>query len=406
MPYQTFEFPNADGHMLSARWDLPADGEPVATALFAHCFTCSKNLASIGHITRALAAAGIATLRFDFTGLGESEGAFSETGLSSNVDDLVTAAEFMASEFGAPSILIGHSFGGAAVLRAAERIPTVVAVATIAAPSSADHVRKLLRGSEDEIERAGEAVVELGGRSFQIRDSFLDDLEEHRIDEAVASLGAALLILHGPLDQTVGIEHAARIFEHARHPKSFVSLDQADHLLTDAADSRYAGAVIAAWAGRYVRFSGEERADRAPTDNRIISRTGNDGFRTEIMANGHSLVADEPLAVGGSNTGPTPYNLLAAALAACTGMTLRMYADRKKWQLEGVTVRITHSKVHATDCRECEERDGKIDHLYRELEFEGDLDDSQRRRLVEIANRCPVHRTLESDVKIETALKS
>lgn len=404
MPTSKFEFENERGDRLSARLDLPPDGDPAAYALFAHCFTCSKNLAAVGNITRTLAARGIATVRFDFTGLGESEGDFAETHFSSNVEDLIHAARYMEAHLEAPSMLIGHSFGGAAVLRAAEHIPSARAVVTIGAPSSTDHVRRLLRDSEQEIRRRGEAEVSLADRPFKIRAAFLEDLALHRIQEAARNLGRALLILHAPMDDQVGVENAAEIFTAAKHPKSFVSLDDADHLLTNPADSEYAGGVIVAWAARYVGSSGEKHRDRAPSDNRIVARTGQQGYRTEIMANGHALVADEPLSVGGTNGGPTPYNLLAAALGACTTMTLRMYADRKEWPLEEATARLKHSRVHAEDCATCEEADTRIDVLDREIFLTGPIDEAQRERLLEIANRCPVHQTLEGEIRIETRL--
>lgn len=404
MPSEKIRFVNDRGDRLAARLDLPVDGAPIAYALFAHCFTCSKNLGAVGHISRALTQAGIAVWRFDFTGLGESEGDFADTHFASNVQDLVAAARAMDARGEAPRILIGHSLGGAAVLRAAAEIPSAVAVATIAAPFDPAHVKRLLVDRVEEIEARGEAEVELGGRRFTIRKSFLDDLDAHDMAAAVGSLGKALLVLHGPLDQTVGIENAARIFEQARHPKSFISLDHADHLLGDAADSRYVGAVIAAWAGRYVEAPQEELKQGAPNDNRVVARTGGGGFRTEILANGHALVADEPASVGGTNTGPTPYDLLAAALGACTSMTLRMYADRKDWPLTAATVRVRHRKIHAADCDHCEENTAKIDHLDREVYLEGPLDEAQQARLLEIANRCPVHRTLEGDIVVETRL--
>jgi uncharacterized OsmC-like protein len=278
-------------------------------------------------------------------------------------------------------------------------------VATIGAPCSPDHVTHLIEDHVDEIEARGEAEVVLAGRRFTIRKDFLDDLEEHRMEEVIRNLDAALLILHAPLDEIVSIDNAARIFRHARHPKSFVSLDQADHLLSDPADSRNAGTVIGAWAGRYVGEPQHDRKQRAPNDNRVVVRTGREGFRTDVLANGHALVADEPAAVGGTNAGPSPYELLAAALGACTSMTLRIYADRKDLSLEEVTVRLRHEKVHAEDCAHCEERDAKIDQIDREIDLAGDLSDADRRRLLEIAGRCPVHRTLEGDILLPARLK-
>jgi len=401
MRSRTLRFDNGRGDTLAAVLDLPPDGEVVGCALFAHCFTCSKNLSAAAHVARALTAEGLAVLRFDFTGLGQSGGDFADTHVSTNVADLVAAARFMGETLEAPGLLVGHSLGGAAVLLAAGQLPSVRAVATIGAPCRPDHVRHLLAESEDEIRHRGEAEVVLGGRRFTVREDFLDDLDQHRMDEAVGGLGRALLVLHAPTDQTVGVENAAHIFQQARHPKSFVSLDTADHLLTDPADSRYAGQVIAVWAGRYLGASQPERKRRAPDDNRVVARTESGGLRTEVLAGGHPLVADEPASVGGTDEGPSPYDLLAAGLAACTSMTLRMYADRKGWPLEAATVRVLHEKVHADDAVT---GGGKLDRFTREIAVEGDLDDDQRQRLVEIAERCPVHRTLHGDPEVVTRL--
>jgi uncharacterized OsmC-like protein/alpha/beta superfamily hydrolase len=403
MRSRTLRFDNGRGDTLAALLDLPPDGEVIGCALFAHCFTCSKNLSAAAHVARALTAEGLAVLRFDFTGLGQSDGDFADTHVSTNVEDLVAAAQFMGEQLEAPSLLVGHSLGGAAVLLAAQHLPSVKAVATIGAPCRPDHVRHLLAESEDEIEHRGEADVILAGRRFTIRKDFLDDLDQHRMDEAIGGLGRALLVLHAPTDRTVGVENAAHIFEHAKHPKSFVSLDTADHLLTDAADSRYAGSVIAAWASRYLGASQPERKRHTPDDNRIVARTEAGGFRTAIVANGHPLVADEPASVGGTNEGPSPYDLVAAGLAACTSMTLRMYADHKGWPLEAATIRVLHEKVHATDA-DTDRKGGKLDRFTREIAVEGDLDDEQRVRLVEIAERCPVHRTLHGDPEVVTRL--
>lgn len=401
MRSRTLYFDNGRSDRLAAVLDLPPDDETVGCALFAHCFTCSKNLSAAAHVSRALAERGLAVLRFDFTGLGQSGGDFADTHVSTNVSDLVAAARFMGEQLEAPSLLVGHSLGGAAVLLAAREIPSVTAVATIGAPCRPDHVRRLLVESEPEIEAEGEAEVVLEGRRFTIRREFLDDLDQHRMDEAIGELDRALLVMHAPLDQTVGIENAAHLFEHAKHPKSFVSLDTADHLLTDPSDSRYAGHLIASWASRYLGASQAERKRHAPDDNRIVARTEADGLRTAIVANGHSLVADEPVGVGGTNEGPSPYDLLAAGLAACTSMTLRMYAERKGWPMEAATVHVLHEKVHAADAGS---KGGKLDRFTREVTVEGTLDEAQRARLLEIAERCPVHRTLQSPVEIVTRL--
>jgi putative redox protein len=396
---------NAEGHELAAKLELPVGGRPVAFALFAHCFTCSKDVRAAAQISRALAAEGIAVLRFDFTGLGESEGEFAATTFATNVSDLVAAAEYLAAEWQAPRILVGHSLGGAAVLQAAARIPSSVAVATIGAPASPVHVTKLLAESTAEIEARGEATVELAGRPFRIRREFLDDLDAVNMQQVIAGLDRALLLFHSPLDQVVDIDEAAAIYGAAKHPKSFVSLDEADHLLSDAEDARYVGRVLAAWASRYLPHLQEVAAPSVEAvDRYVVARLDGGGFRTDIMADGHSLVADEPLAAGGTDHGPTPYGLLLAALGACQVMTLRMYAARKGWPLEAATVRLRHAREHIADCAEALERDCRIERIRIELAVEGDLDETQRARLVEIAGRCPVHRTLGAKVQLETTL--
>lgn len=406
MNYRRLTFQNERGDRLAARLDFPVDGAPIAWALFAHCFTCTKNLHAVGNISTALTRERIAVLRFDFTGLGESEGDFADTNFSSNVGDLVAAAEYLAETYEAPSILIGHSLGGAAVLQAAAHIPSAKAVATIGAPADPGHIRHLLESSVEEIEERGVASVKIAGRPFTIRKQFLDDLDRTGMKNTIGALNRALLILHAPMDETVGIDNAAVIYEAAKHPKSFVSLDTADHLLTDEADSHYAGSVIATWARRYVDLPEAIRTiDEDPADNRIVVHTGESGYKTEILANGHSVIADEPISVGGTNAGPSPYDYLVSGLGACTSMTLRMYADRKGWPLTGVTVRLRHSKVHKDDCAE-DARGGsaKIDLIEREIELTGELDQEQRARLLEIADRCPVHRTLHGEITVRTML--
>ena len=403
---QKVEFPGSQDGKLAALLELP-DGEPRAHALFAHCFTCSKDIFAAARISAGLADAGIAVLRFDFTGLGASEGEFANTNFSSNVDDLVRAADYLRGAHRAPSILIGHSLGGAAVLAAAGRIAEAKAVATIAAPSGPGHVAHLLADARSEIEAKGEAEVVLAGRSFRIRKQFLDDIESHRLAAAIKELKRALLIFHAPRDAVVGIENAAEIFQAARHPKSFVSLDGADHLLTRREDACYVAGVLAAWATRYVTglAPAEEKRGDAEAGRVVVRETGNGSFQQEIFAGRHRLIADEPVAVGGTDTGPGPYDLLLAALGACTSMTVRMYADRKALPLKRVSVSLTHDKVHAEDCADCETREGRIDVIEREIDLAGDLDDATRARLIEIAEKCPVHRTLHSEVKIRTRAK-
>ena len=397
-------FPSVRGYQLVGRLEQPAFGTR-AYALFAHCFTCSKDLKAVGHISRALAERGIAVLRFDFTGLGESEGDFADTDFSSSLEDLVAAADYLRKEYEAPRILIGHSLGGAAVLAMANQVPEAVAVATIGAPSDTEHLsRTLLRqapelATDREVDDGGEVEVQLAGRPFRIRRGLLDDLEEHRLHPAIRSLGRALMVFHSPVDDTVGIEHAGRIYQAARHPKSFVSLDTADHLLlSDHRDARYVGKVLAAWADRYL-----DPIDEAEIES-VVVRGGAQGFTNRVQAGRHHLLADEPKQVGGQDLGPGPYEYLVAGLGACTSMTLRMYADRKKWPLEAVRVELSHGKVHAKDCEDCESEKGRIDIIERRLHLEGPLDDDQRQRLLEIADRCPVHRTLTSETVIRTVL--
>jgi uncharacterized OsmC-like protein/alpha/beta superfamily hydrolase len=402
MPSRQLRFDNGRGQQLAAILDEPVGRPARAYALFAHCFTCSKDLKAIHRISRALSDEGIAVLRFDFTGLGQSEGEFAESTFSANVADLVAAAAFLESEAQAPSILIGHSLGGAAVLRARASIPTVKAVATIAAPSDPSVTKRHFGDVAPQLEADGEAEIDIMGRRFRINRDFVEDLDGHRMTETIAGLDAALMVLHSPVDTIVGIDHASAIFQAARHPKSFVSLDTADHLLTDPDDARAVAKIIAAWAMKYVEPGDPLPEQMRLDDNRIVTRIGRTPYRTEVLANGHHFVADEPEAVGGGDLGPAPYELLASALGACTVMTLRMYADRKGWPLEAAEVRLRHEKVHCADC----ERPGqKLDRLSRDLVLVGDLDDEQRARLLEIADRCPVHRSLtEGPVEVVTEL--
>lgn len=395
-------FDNGDGETLSGILDLPA-GKPKAFALFAHCFTCSKNIRAAGHIARAMANAGIAVLRFDFTGLGQSEGAFEDTTFSSNVDDLLAAALWLEDNYRAPEILFGHSLGGTAVLQVAPRVPSAVAVATIGSPADPGHVTHLFRESAEELRQNGVAEVVLGGRPFRMKQAFVDDLAEQDLPGSIGGLRKALLVMHAPLDDIVEIDNATSLFVAARHPKSFVSLDKADHLLTRDEDSRYVGRVLAAWATRYL----PERDAAAPlkaADGEVVARTSLDGFRTEVQMGRHSLFADEPTSVGGTDTGPTPYDLLASALATCTSMTLRMYAQHKKIDLESATVRVEHGRIHADDCADCEQDGGMIHEFRRALQLSGDLTSAERQRMVEIADRCPVHKTLHNEIKIRTEL--
>lgn len=399
---ERFDFPGSQGHALAARLDLPA-GRPRAFALFAHCFTCGKDILAAKRLAGALAARGIAVLRFDFTGLGHSEGEFANTHFSSNVEDLVAAADHLRAEQEAPALLVGHSLGGAAVLAAAARIPEARAVVTIGAPADPGHVVHNFAEARPEIEARGEAEVTLGGRPFRIRRAFLEDIEGQRLEQAVSGLKRALLVLHAPRDEIVGIDNAARIFVAAKHPKSFVSLDDADHLLSREADALYAAEVVAAWAGRYLppAAAPAEEGRQGVT----VSESGRGPLEQDVQAGRHRLVADEPASVGGGDAGPDPYAYLLTALGACTTMTLRMYARQKQWPLQRASVQLSHAKVHAADCADCETREGRIDRIERRVTLEGPLDEEQRARLLEIAERCPVHRTLHSEVWIDTALE-
>ena len=400
---EAVRLPAPDGHELAARIDRPAAGTITGWALFAHCFTCGKDFIAARRISRALAARGIATLRFDFTGLGASEGEFAATTFSSNVAELVAGAQWLRTHQSAPRILIGHSLGGAAVLAAADEIPEVVAVATIAAPSDPAHVSHLFDDAADEIRSTGRAEVDVGGRSLTIGRDFLDDIERWDLPARVAHLQRALLVMHAPLDGVVSVEHARRIFEAARHPKSFVSLDDADHLITRAADADYVAAVLSAWVARYLPDTAEpEVAEETAAGEVVVRESGFGRFSNDIRAGRHRLVADEPGERGGDDSGPGPYDYLLAGLGACTAMTLRMYAEHKGLALERVAVRLGHQRVHAEDCAECEHSSGRIERIDRHIQLSGDLDAVQRRRLLEIADRCPVHRTLTGTLEIIT----
>ena len=398
-------FPNSRGEKLAALLDLPEDEKPIAYALFAHCFTCTKNIKAAANIASALNREKIAVLRFDFTGLGQSEGDFADTNFSTNVADLVAAAKYMSKELEGPQIIIGHSLGGAAVLQAAKDIDSLNAVVTIAAPHDPGHVAQHFESMRDQIEREGVAEVNLVGRRFKIKKQFLADLEIQQLDNHVRNLKTALLVMHSPRDTTVGINNAAQIYSAAKHPKSFITLDDADHLLLKEKDSLYVGMMIASWGSRYINAAADVHEDGIVLDNRVTTSTENHDFFTEIFANGHAMVADEPLQYGGTDRGPTPYDYLLAGLGACTSMTLQMYARHKKLPLTKAVVRLTHQKIHAKDCEECEIDSGKIDRMEREIELFGELDRKQRQSLLEIAERCPVHKTLHSEVEIISRLK-
>lgn len=403
MKTESIRFPNPDGLQLTGRLALPPGGKARHAALFAHCFTCTKNLPAIVHISRALTAKGFAVLSFDFAGLGESEGDFADSNFSNNVADLVAAGRRLEELVCAPEIIIGHSLGGASVMFAAHELPSLKGVVTIGAPYDPAHVTHLLKDGEEAIRRDGQAEVSIGGRPFVIKQQFLDNLREQHNFDAIHNLGKPLLVLHAPEDEIVSVENAARIYKAAQHPRSFIALDGADHLLTRKADSLYVAEVVAAWAARYLPEPGEE--EPLETDLQTITRTEIEAFLTEIRAGGHPLVADEPKKDGGEDLGPSPYDLLTAALGACTGMTLRLYANHKGWPLEETRVHLRHGKDYAKDAQNTEDAEKQIEIIRRELELVGDLTDEQRARLVEIAEKCPVHRTLEARPEIRTTLR-
>jgi putative redox protein len=401
MTTERITFPGHSGDTLSARLDLP-DGPHLATALFAHCFTCSKDIPAARRIAARLSAMGIAVLRFDFTGLGHSKGEFANTTFTSNVGDLHAAASYLQDRGMAPDMLIGHSLGGAAVLRAAGDMAGIKAVVTIGAPFDPGHVTHNFAGALDDIRAKGQAEVDLGGRPFTIGKAFVEDVEGQALAPIIAHLKSALLVMHAPRDAVVGIENATNIFMAAKHPKSFVTLDDADHLVTRAEDAEYAADVIAAWVGRYLGLTPPAPPIGAPEGVVRVSEADVNGFLQDVQAGPHHLLADEPLAYGGTNRGASPYGFLAAGLGACTSMTLRMYARRKGWPMTHVSVDVSHDKVHAQDAGT--PTDANIDLLRRRITISGDLSDDQRQKLLAIADKCPVHRTLEASSRVETEL--
>jgi len=402
---ENISFQNRNGATLSGVIHEPQTGAVVACALFAHCFTCTKNSKAAVRIAEALADEGIKVLRFDFTGLGQSEGDFSSTHFSSNVDDLIDAANYLSSRGEPPALLVGHSLGGTAVLAAAHEIESALAVATIGSPANASHVLHLIEDGLEQIESDGQATVKLAGRPFNIKKDFVEDVRTQSVCENIGKLRKALLVMHSPVDELVGIEQAAMIYKQAMHPKSFVSLDNADHLLTRDRDSLYAAKVLATWASRYVGSTEKVATPaRFVKDASVASGNKEDGFLTGINSNGHRFTGDEPLSAGGTNLGPTPYDLLGSALASCTTMTLNFFARRENLPLEHVEVTVSHDQIHAKDCSACIKQEGKIDRFTRKILLQGDLDDEQRALLLKIADRCPVHKTLENEIRIVSEL--
>jgi len=402
MKAQEVHFENGQGVRLTGMVELPAAEKPRHFALFAHCFTCNKDLRSVRKIARALTQRGFGVLRFDFAGLGDSAGDFSETNFSSNVEDLEAAYHFVEEQYQTPDLLIGHSLGGASVLMAAGELPGISAVATIGAPCEPEHVLKLMNEDLDTIKENGEAAVHLAGRKFIIKKQFVEDLENHGMKGALEKLkGRPLLFLHAPQDRTVGIENARYLYENAHHPKSFISLDGADHLLSKGADAEYAGEMIAAWASRYLPA---EETETLQTEEQVVAELEEGPFLTRLRAGQHHLLADEPQKAGGEDLGPSPYEYLASGLGACTAMTLKMYATRKEWPLEEVQVHLSWDGKYEEDCAHCDEPERKIGRFTRKLRIQGPLDEKQRQRLLQIANKCPVHKTLERSVHIHTEL--
>lgn len=402
MKSEKVTFTNEQGEKLAARLEMPVNQHPHTYAIFAHCFTCNKNLTAVRNISRALSIAGFAVLRFDFTGLGESEGDFADTNFSSNIQDLEQAANFLKENYQAPGLMIGHSLGGAAVIRAAKKLDFVQAVATIGAPFDPEHVSHLIENEAEEIQEKGKAKVNIGGRSFTVKKQFLEDIQENKCIDRIKELGKGLLIMHSPQDRIVSIDNAAKIYHAAMHPKSFITLDGADHLLSNKEDSSYAGNMIASWAKKYIDIPEKEKLKVL---KEVAVRLDDEGYTTDIMVRHHGLTADEPESVGGNDFGPSPYELVTAGLGACTAMTLQMYARRKKWDLQEVIVHLEHYKDYTEDIANMEDDKSKIDHFDRLIEVKGDLDETQRERLLEIANKCPVHKSLHNPVEINSKLK-
>lgn len=402
MNMEKISFNNANGYELSGRLELPVDRMPHNYAIFAHCFTCSKNFSATKNISRALTTAGYGVLRFDFTGLGDSDGDFADTNFSGNVEDLLAAVDYLKANYKAPTLLIGHSLGGAAVIFASAKASSIKAVATIGAPSDTKHVRHLFGDQIDAIIENGEATVQLSGRPFKIKEQFLRNINEQQVTRTLKELRKPILIAHSPQDTTVGIEHAEKLYHAAIHPKSFVSLDGADHLLMNKDDSIYIGELIASWASRYIEQS--EKTVLKTKSNVAASLNNKNDFTTQMVAGRHSFTADEPESFGGNDFGPTPYDLLSSGLAACTVMTIQMYARRKEWDIPTIECHVNYDKQHAIDCENCEDDVAKIDTFTREIKFTGNLTEKQTQRILQIADKCPVHKTLHSETQVITKL--
>lgn len=402
MPRKKIDFEGHDGGRLAGLLEYPEEAAK-AYVLFAHCFSCGKDIAAASRIARALMARGFAVLRFDFTGLGNSDGDFANTNFTSNMDDLLKAAEFLKSEYRAPSLLIGHSLGGTAALAVASQIPECQGVVTIGAPHDPEHITRHFEDSLESIQRDGEARVDLGGRELTIKKQFVDDVSRISQDNVIGKIKKALLVFHSPLDEVVSIHEAEKIYTAALHPKSFVSLDKADHLLTDKADAEYVASMITAWATRYLGEPEVVTARESDVDKgTVLVGEHNRQFTRTVHTDNHHWFGDEPVSVGGLDLGPDPYEHLLAALGTCTSMTIRMYANRKELPLEDIDVWVTHDRQYLDDCEGCDDKPRKIDVLERTISFKGELSEEETNKLLEIADKCPVHRTLTNEIRINT----
>jgi uncharacterized OsmC-like protein/pimeloyl-ACP methyl ester carboxylesterase len=393
---------NDKGFTLHAYLELPANQKPNHYAIFAHCFTCTSSLSAVKNISRALTNYGFGVVRFDFTGLGKSEGEFADSHFSANVEDLIAVSDYMFSNYKAPSLLIGHSLGGAAVISAAAKLENIKAVATIGAPATISHVTNLFSHGIDEIKDKGEVEVNIGGRPFKINNEFIDDFSKTDLLSIVKNIRKPMLILHSPTDTIVGIKNAEQLYQQAHHPKSFVSLDNADHLLSKSEDSNYAGNMIGVWVQRY--FNAQENEMLETKGEQLVGHLNllENNFTTSIQTKKHTMIADEPASAGGDDFGPSPYEYLNAGLVACTAMTLKLYAQRKNWDLQEVFVYVTHSRKHSDDLGIEVNKPSYLDHISKKLKFVGNLDETQKQRLKEIASKCPVHKTIASEVVFET----
>ena len=395
-----FEFKNHDGVTLAGALEEPTMPRR-GVAVFAHCFTCHKNVHAASRVSKGLRDQGFAVLRFDFTGLGQSEGDFANTNFSTNLDDLRSAISALKDNGMTVDLLVGHSLGGAAVLAVAHEFEDVKLVATIGAPSDPAHVLHLFDDEAiSKIKQDGQAEVSLGGRPFSVRNEFIEDVNSAKLLENLASNRKPLLICHSPTDSIVSVDHAQKIYQAAKHPKSFVSLDGADHLLRKAEDATFVATLISAWATRYLDSVQDSVADNKSPETGVLVAERDGGLTQDIYAGDHHLIADEPASVGGANLGGTPYDLLLAALGTCSSMTLRMYAKRKGLEIDEIKVQLLHNRIHANDCETCEDQKGLVDQIERLITIKGNVTEAQRDRMLQIADMCPVHKTLMNQKEI------